>query len=252
MLWILFSDSMLSWISRDSALWQLAHIHILKGIFFVAVTGAALFYFVHDLYQRLVTKDTYAANLFEHNPNPLVILDPKSLTVAQMNDAALSLLELDKLSPAERNLSEFVDESQRDRFKNEMLCERTSLQFRDAGTWDMQTHTGKILAVRMNAANLVKAKGSQLILSFYNLTPQVTAERQLKEFTQFFEHKITQRTAQLERLNEELTFRAKETEKVNSELIFINEKLQSISRERIETRVDVGPLPLPAGNSESL
>jgi hypothetical protein len=64
------------------------------------------------------------------------------------------------------------------------------------------------------------------------VTSQVHAERELKEVTQVIEQKISQRTAQLERLNEELAFRARETEKVNTELIFINERLQLITRQQ--------------------
>ena len=232
MIWILFSDSMLSWISKDSLLWQLAHIHILKGVFFIGVTGAALFYFVHNLHQKLVTKEWDAANLFDHNPHPLISLDPLSLKIVKINEAARYLIDPNDKEIVQDDFSSFLAEADRDRFKHEFTLRHAAMQFRNAGIWCIQMRTGEVMSVRIDVVHFSNDEAGSLILALHNLTPQLTAEKQLREFAQFTEQKIAQRTSHLERRNEELSLRAKETEKVNSELIFINERLQMISRER--------------------
>jgi hypothetical protein len=44
--WIIFSDSAMLMLGSENILGQLTHIHILKGLLFVGVTGAFIFYFV--------------------------------------------------------------------------------------------------------------------------------------------------------------------------------------------------------------
>lgn len=232
MIWILFSDSLLSLVSKDSLLWQLAHVHMLKGVFFIGVTGAALFYFVHSLQQKLIAKEKDVANLFDYNPHPLIALDSSSLKVVQANEAAIALLDLHSHQLIQRDFCEILIEEERNRFKEDLANKRQTSRFRTAGVWCLESRTGELLSIRIDVVHLIDQDGDTIILALNNLTPQLSAEKELKQFAQFTEQKIAQRTSHLQRRNEELVLRANETEKVNAELIFINERLQLISRQQ--------------------
>jgi hypothetical protein len=161
----------------------------------------------------------------------LISLDPLSLRVIKINEAALSLLNPNENKILQNDFSAILIEADRDRFRHNIVKLQT-LQFRSTGVWYIQTQIGEVLSVRIDVVHFMDQDVGSLILALNNLTPQLTVEKELKEFAQFTEQKIFQRTSLLERRNEELTLRAKETEKVNAELIFINERLQLISRER--------------------
>ncbi len=249
MLWILFSDSMLSWVARDSIFWQISHIHILKGVFFIGITGAALFYFVHSLYQRLLAREKDVELLYLNNPHPILIIHPHNLMVTHANDAARFLLGY---APGElhgKDFLEMIGRNNRDHFRTLFLKSSMIVNFRSAGNWPVETNTGKILMIQMDVS-YISGTQPRYMIALHNLTSQLRAERELKEIGQFIERKIAERTVHLERQNEELVFRARETEKVNSELIFINQRLQDISREK--SLRDDPAMPSRARNPEAL
>jgi PAS domain-containing protein len=222
---------MLSWVAPDSLIWQMSHIHILKGIFFIGVTGAGLFYFVQNLYQRMIAKERDLAQLFDHNPQPLMIIDAGTLVIVECNDAlryALQALPSDLIG---KDFPGLFLSDYRPGLIGQLRQQKISHSFRKLGNWPSQLKSGKILTFQLDIVRVERAGTERLMISFANLTPQLQAERDLKELSHFIEQKIVQRTSHLERLNEELAFRARETEKVNAELIFINERLQNMARE---------------------
>lgn len=229
MLWILFSDSILSWMGPNNMLLEMSHIHILKGVLFIGITGGFLFYLVHDLQQSLATKTEENHNLFLKNPCALILVDVKTLQVSDSNESAQKLFGYDGDGFRTIHLQKLIVESERDRFISQSVSNRLTDTYRKLGNWRMINHDGKEIVIRLDA---VRNNNNKLLFLLSDVTALVTAEAALRNMDQTVEHKIAQRTLHLERLNEELMFRARATEQVNAELIFVNEKLQSINKRK--------------------
>ncbi|HYF70152.1 MAG TPA: hypothetical protein VD884_18555 [Ohtaekwangia sp.] len=229
MLWILFSDSILSWMGPDNMLLEMSHIHILKGVMFIGVTGGFLFYLVHDLHQSLMTKTQENHNLFLKNPCPLILVDVKTLQVSDSNESAQKIFGYDAIGFRTMHLQDLIIESERDRFMSQSVSNRLTDSYRKLGSWRMTNNEKKEVIIQLEA---VRNNNRKLLFLLSDVTAQVKAETELRTMDQTIEQKIAQRTLHLERLNEELMFRARATEQVNAELIFVNERLQSMNKRK--------------------
>ena len=94
LLWILFSDMILTWWADDTE--ELRLLQTFKGWFFVLVTALLLFFLVQRSFHRLnLARNSlreafrHYSHLFLNNPHPMWIFDCKTMRITEVNEAAL-------------------------------------------------------------------------------------------------------------------------------------------------------------------
>lgn len=223
MFWILFSDSILFTLGAETILWKLAHIHILKGLLFVAVTGGFLFFWTNRYLSSLEQRETEVKNLFQSSPIAMGIIDPQSFRFIEVNEALRRLYDVVDKDVRDIALADFAVEEER--FEAVPLLIKTGS--RDLGTWKFRKGE-KIIAIEMKAQPVRERKA--VLVLFTDVTNQVRGERDLIALRTNLEKEYNERLANLMRVNEELAYRASQTEHVNSELISVNEQLQHVNK----------------------
>jgi PAS domain S-box-containing protein len=94
-LWIVFSDAVVESISRDPD-WLLGAQRY-KGLVYVVLTTVGLVWLVHLGYARLLASERRAArsdlqarDLFDHHPQPMWVVEPRTWRFLRVNDAAVA------------------------------------------------------------------------------------------------------------------------------------------------------------------
>jgi PAS domain S-box-containing protein len=222
-MWILFSDSILFFLGSDNIIWKLAHVHILKGLFFVGVTGAFLFYWTNRYVLSLQQREAEVKNLFKSSPIAMGIMDVQTFRFLEVNESLAVLYGI--VEKDFKDLSWTALALEPERFEAVPLMIKTGS--RDLGTWKFKKGE-KIISVEL-CAQPVRERKAYLIL-FTDVTNQVRNEKDLLAIRAGIEKQFNEKIHQLTRMNEELAYRASQTEHVNAELISVNEQLQHVNK----------------------
>jgi PAS domain S-box-containing protein len=222
-LWILFSDSLLFFLGTDNIVWKLAHVHILKGLFFVAVTGGFLFFWTNRFVLSLQQREAEVKHLFQSSPIPMGILDAQSGKFLEVNESLAVLFGISQINLRGLNMSGLAEEPER--FEAVPLLIKTGS--RQLGRWKFKK-SDQVISVEL-CAQPVRERQAYLMI-FTDVTNQVRNEKDLMLMKASLEKQYNDRINQLTRMNEELAYRASQTEHVNNELISVNEQLQHVNK----------------------
>jgi PAS domain S-box-containing protein len=222
-IWILFSDSLLFFLGTDNILWKLAHVHILKGLFFVGVTGGFLFFWTNRHMQSLQKREAEVKNLFESSPIAMGIMDAQTFRFLEINESLVKLFGLAGSQLRDLVLSDLAVE--KERFEVVPLLIKTGS--RELGAWQF-AKADRTISVDLSA-QLIREKRAYLII-FTDVTNQVRNAKDLEVMRVSIEKRMDEQLRHLTRLNEELAYRASQTEHVNAELISVNEQLQHVNK----------------------
>lgn len=222
--WILFSDSFMYFISPDNVIWKLAHVHVLKGLVFVGVTSGFIFYWINHYVQLAASKQVEITALFESSPMPMVVADAATLRLLEGNNAFLGLFNYSSHDLRGTPLASMTAEP--DQFESLSLLIRTGST--DPGVWRMKNCNGNRLSVRI-CVQPVRSRHAYLLM-LMDVTSEVEIRSELKKIRDSFEVRLNNKVDELARDNEELAYRASQSEHVNNELIAVNERLQSVNK----------------------
>jgi PAS domain-containing protein len=221
--WILFSDSFLFFLGSENIIWKLTHIHILKGLLFVGVTGGFLFFWTNRYVQSLHEREVEVKNLFQSSPIAMGIMDAHTLKFLEINHSLITLFELSGKQLKDLILSDLAEEQER--FEAVPLLIKTGN--RELGAWKFKKGERR-LSVEL-CAQPIRNKTAYLII-FTDVTNQLRNARDMEAMRLSIEHRMNEQIVNLHRMNEELAYRASQTEHVNSELISVNEQLQHVNK----------------------
>ena len=221
--WILFSDSFLFLLGSENIIWKLTHIHILKGLLFVGVSGGFLFFWTNRYVQSLNEREVEVRNLFQSSPIPMGIMDAYTLKFLEINHSLITLFELSGKQLKDLILSDLAEEQER--FEAVPLLIKTGN--RELGAWKFKKGDRR-LSVEL-CAQPIRNKSAYLII-FTDVTNQLRNARDMEAMRLSIEHRMNEQIVNLHRMNEELAYRASQTEHVNSELISVNEQLQHVNK----------------------
>jgi PAS domain S-box-containing protein len=222
-IWILFSDSILFFLGKDNIIWKLAHIHILKGLFFVGVTGAFLFFWTNRFVISLHRREAEVRQLFHSSPIAMGIIDAMSFKFLEVNQSLSALYNVSGKELRDISMSHLAVEEER--FEAVPLLIKTGS--RELGTWKF--HKGDTtISVEMSVLPIREKKAFLVI--FMDVTNQLRNERDLMAMKKLLEKQFNEKLTNLNHLNEELAYRASQTEHVNAELIAVNEQLQHVNK----------------------
>ena len=221
-LWIIFSDSLLTTLSADFAFLRLSQIHILKGIAFVGVTGAFIFSVLHNFVAALRTKDSDIHHFFRLNPNAMAVVDGSNFQFIDVNDAALKLFGRSQSQMISMKLADLVATHEAAKFQSVLLFIKTG--FENLDSWSFLKKDDSVLNLEISARPISDTK--RFLVCFRDVTKQLKVEENSLDL----EAEINSRTQHFERMNEELAYRASQTEHVNAELILVNEQLLHVNK----------------------
>lgn len=202
--WILFSDGVLFWLGVRSDL--VPSYSLLKGLGFVAVTSVALYIVVRRFAAEGAQRERMYRELFDQNPNPMWFYDLETLAFLRVNDAAVrkygySRDEFLRMTIADIRPSEDVG-----RLMENVEATRAAAPgaVDQAGVWRHHTNDGELLWVDITSHVTVYDGRPAEVVLVRDVTEAHEARLALLSYQQDLERLVSERTAQLERANEEL------------------------------------------------
>jgi PAS domain-containing protein len=223
-IWILFSDSFLFILGAENFLWKLAHIHILKGLFFVGVTGAFLFYWMNHFANTIQAKEAEINKVFYSSPVAMGVLNADTFRFIEANESLQKMYGIPFNNFLELTLSDLAED--KERFESVPILIKTG--WLQLGIWKQVTKDKRVFSVELSAHTIRNKKA--YLITFINVTNEVRIKNEMTGMKEGLEQRMNERISQLTRMNEELAYRASQTEHVNTELISVNEQLQYVNK----------------------
>ncbi len=223
--WILFADYLLQRLDEKFSL-HIPQLHILTGLVFVGVCGAAMFVVLHKSSVRARSTRGGLESLFVMNPIPMALISKDSFRVTRMNFAALQLFGLTGKEAGPRFLHHLVHTDNESNLEQLKLFMVTGME--QLGVWQFRHDSGSVFPAEVMISRTEYENA--LVATFLDSSEKTQLQQQLSEMTRNIQHQVNLRTRYLEHENEELAYRASQTEHVNNELILVNEQLQNVNR----------------------
>lgn len=224
--WILFSDTFVGNLDPDNFVSTIAHIHIVKGIFFVGVTAGAFFLILHRYTHDIKALRREQDYFFRNSPVPMALVDSFSFRFRDANDAALKLLGYSRHQLHTTSIQKLIFPEDRSKFESVLLFIKTG--FDGLGNWRFQRGDGS--ALHANIFSKAIREKQMFLISFQDIGEQVKAEEEIRKLNMKLMFEVGRHTRQLESKNEELAYRASQTQHINEELILVNEQLLAVNK----------------------
>ncbi len=241
-LWILFSDQVLSWLTQDPA-W-LTRLQSYKGAGFVIVTSVILYILLSREVRKLEAKvdenirisaDLQTSNeqlTAIINSSPLVITSlDKQFTVRNWNPAA-ELFFGWKREEVIGKPPLFIPQELRD---EALTIQKRVLNGETIKGYETRqiSKDGKVVNVLLSSAPVHDRNGDidQIMAVFVDITERKQAEEKLRQFSSELEERVQERTAALEEANTALTAQIQERLRMENEMRDQAESLEAINQE---------------------
>jgi PAS domain S-box-containing protein len=241
-LWILFSDQVLSWFTQDPA-W-LTRLQSYKGAGFVLVTSIILYILLNREVKKLETKidenirisgDLQTSNeqlsaIINSSPLVIVSLD-QQLNICTWNPAAEQLFGWKAEEVIGKPLPFLPEESsvesraiQKRVMEGETIRDHETLRF---------TKDGRMVNVLLSSAPLHNKNGEidRIMAILVDITARKQVEEKLKQLSSELELRVQERTAALEETNNALTDQIRERLRIEYELREQTQRLETINNE---------------------
>jgi PAS domain S-box-containing protein len=178
-LWILFSDA-LSILIFGSNPMLLTIVQANKGIFYVVATALLLYSLLsYELKQRQQQENKFQL-MFQHNPNPMWVYDPQTLTFLEVNEQGIETHGYSR--------DEFLGMSLKDIRPSEDITAlldsvKNRKQTMETGRWRHKTRTGKLLDVEITSQQLEYEGRRAILVVARDITErkELQAQRQMNE-----------------------------------------------------------------------
>jgi PAS domain S-box-containing protein len=225
-LWFLFSDAFVGGIDQDNFISRMAHVQIVKGVFFVGVTAGVFFLILHRYTYDIKALKRERDYFFRSSPVPMALVDSFSFRFRDANDATLKLLGYSAKELHSLSIQQLIFPEDRAKFESVMLFIKTG--FDGLGSWRFRCSDGS--ALHANISSKAIREQQVFLISFQDIAGQIKAEEEIMQLNQKLMFEVGRHTRQLESKNEELAYRASQTQHINEELILVNEQLLSVNK----------------------
>jgi PAS domain S-box-containing protein len=225
-LWFLFSDAFVGGMDQDNFISRMAHVQIVKGVFFVGVTAGVFFLILHRYTYDIKALKRERDYFFRSSPVPMALVDSFSFRFRDANDATLKLLGYSAKELHSLSIQQLIFPEDRAKFESVMLFIKTG--FDGLGSWRFRCSDGS--ALHANISSKAIREQQVFLISFQDIAGQIKAEEEIMQLNQKLMFEVGRHTRQLESKNEELAYRASQTQHINEELILVNEQLLSVNK----------------------
>ncbi len=241
-LWILFSDQVLSWFTQDPA-W-LTRLQSYKGAGFVIVTSIILYILLSREVRKLEAKVDenirISADLQTSNEQLSAIINSSPMVIASLDkqfhictwNPAAELVFGWKREEVIGKPPPFIPEE----FRAEALAiQNRAVNGETIKGYEIRrmTKDGRMLNMLLSSAPVHDRNGDidQIMAIFVDITERKQAEEKLRQFSGELEERVQERTAALEEANTALTAQIHERLRMENELRYQAESLEAINKE---------------------
>src|SRR6478672_4567304 len=88
--WIYLSDKLVLFLFSDSELLSMELVNTIKGFSFIGVTTLMLYQLIKSYFKALKKSEEQYREIFDANPHPMWIFNPKTLKFLKVNQAAIN------------------------------------------------------------------------------------------------------------------------------------------------------------------
>ncbi|BEH08398.1 MULTISPECIES: sensor histidine kinase [Geobacter] len=244
MLWILFSDSLLTGVVSEPTL--LTRLQTAKGWFYVAVTAALLFWLIrrysqdaerteeelrsrneelcmveeelrqqldeyeksqvelHETNQALRESEERYRLLFSSNPHPMWVYDMETLAFLEVNDAAVAHYGYTREEFLAMTIRDIRPSTDASALEVSVARARQCPGLDLAGIWCHRKKDGTLLAVEITSHTLDFGGRPAEVVLANDVTERVRADEEIRRLNGELEERVQARTRELEHANREL------------------------------------------------
>lgn len=201
--WILFSDRILELLVQDAV--ELSRWQSVKGIGFVLVMAILLYLErAHDIRQKQREEELLSQRvaLFDQAPTPIWVVDLHDLNFMAVNPAAEQFYgySRDEFCRMKLNDLRIPEEKAFIQQLVDSLTRERSYRY----TTRHLRKDGRVVDVSVTARTMLWEGKLAAVFSMMDITELLQKERSLRELTQQLEQRVAERTAELQRKNQEL------------------------------------------------
>ena len=205
-LWILFSDETLDVLVVNDSL--LTHFQTLKGTFFILVTSGFLYVLVKSHMKKLrfaeaqrIESESHYRALFFDNPSVNLLINPGTGSIEEVNQAACRYYGLTHTELCRKSI---YDLTVSDAALIPVLLETESSRMHDPFEFQHRLSGGEIREVEIIAGPIRLVNKTRLYTQVRDITEQKRAEDKIRILNNELEHRVMERTSQLEYANKEM------------------------------------------------
>lgn len=177
LLWIFFTDILVSSIGEGASVNEITFWQMLKGSLFVIIIAAVSFFIIRYQESRIQQTDQVFLQLFQANPNPMWIYDIQTLRFLTINDAAIANYGYTEEEFTAKTLMDIRPEPERQSLRNYL---KMSPANRDMDrVWTHITKSGQHKQVKTAAFDVIYRGKRGRLVTITDLTKLY--EKQRKE-----------------------------------------------------------------------
>lgn len=227
-LWILFSDwlIMLTFDHADAS--TITLVQNIKGFVYIVLTTLLLYILVQFANRKLLESQERYLKVFMDNPDAMLIYDPPTLEITEVNEAAIKLYGFSR--------NEFIARRIKDIFNFEGANLREGSL---TGPWIQRNRDGEVLHTLVSEHKIETGKKEVCLVLIKDYTRQKGFEDQLIELNRTLGEMVDKRTEELNQSNKKLAITNQRLTLSNKRLSFANEKIREqadiIRRQNEET-----------------
>jgi PAS domain S-box-containing protein len=225
-LWIVLSDLALFLTQTTASThYPIFHLEVAKGILFVFAMG--IYFFITQRKNEYRQHEVADLELFKENSQPMLIYNPETMEILEVNDAATQVYGYSKDEFLAMKISDLRPAEDLAALKNTVEQLRNGLRLAGHSKHLHKNKTTIHTEVSVYSIPYKKFHAGLIIVN--DISNQIRAEQALIEMTKIHEKQMNDKLYEVALFNKELHVRIREVNANNEDLIEINKLLQQAS-----------------------
>jgi len=185
-LWIAFSDGLLLYLTESGIItYQVAmQVEGIKGILFMAITAALLYFVLRYSLNREKEATQQFARLFQENSNPMFIYDEKTLEFLAVNDSALKEYGYSRRAILKMTLPDLHPPAEAKRLQR--LLQRPGCPLAFGKVWKHKRKSGATFYVKTYTHNTTFQQREACLLSPIDVDESIIIEKEKERLSTAF------------------------------------------------------------------
>jgi len=162
-LWITLSDELLLAMQKHFDLGVVLFISSIKGIGYVLLTGILLYQLIRLHTRRLAESELRYRSYFDENPNPMWIIDLRTMAFSTVNEAAINYYAYSRDEFLQMNLFDIYPKEDRHRIYTAIRELKPGMN--DNGIWRHRKKDGRLIDVHLTShLHLTGKSGNVMVI----------------------------------------------------------------------------------------
>jgi PAS domain S-box-containing protein len=167
-LWITLSDKLLLAMQNHIDIGVVLFMSSIKGIGYVLLTGILLYQLISLHTRRLTESERRYRSYFDDNPNPMWIIDLRTLAFSAVNGAAINYYDYSREEFMQMNLFDICPKEDRNKIYTTIRELKPGMN--DNGIWRHLKKDGSLIDVHITSHLLLNHKNGNIMAMVKNIT----------------------------------------------------------------------------------